>query len=98
MIHPRDDNSGGYDARDGRDERVAVQLCRLGGAHPRAASAAQDPAGSERRAGQLGRRVRGALHRFRPPLDPAGAADPGEPDPDTVLGPVRAAVDGTYAI
>ena len=47
MIHRRHDNGGGYDARDGRDERVAVQLCRSGGAHPRAASVAQDPAGGE---------------------------------------------------
>jgi hypothetical protein len=34
MIHPSHGNGGGDDARDGRDERVAVQLCRSGGAHP----------------------------------------------------------------
>ena len=39
--------------------------------------------------------VRGALHGFRPPLYRAGTADPGEPDPDPVLGPLRTAVDGT---
>ncbi|OYX40457.1 MAG: hypothetical protein B7Z02_18290, partial [Rhodobacterales bacterium 32-67-9] len=32
------------DARDGRDERVVVQLCRSGRAHPAASPTAQDPA------------------------------------------------------
>jgi len=38
------------------------------------------------------------LHRLWPPLDRAGTADPGQPDPDPVLGPLRAAVDGADAI
>ncbi len=43
MIHPRHDNGGGEDARDGRDEQVAVQLCRSGGADPAETPIAQDP-------------------------------------------------------
>ena len=35
-----------------------------------------------------------ALYTNLASLDPAGTSDPGEPDPDPVLGPVRAAVDG----
>jgi hypothetical protein len=38
------------------------------------------------------------LHGFRSSLYCARAADPGEPAPDTVLGPLRAAVDGTDAV
>jgi hypothetical protein len=35
MIRPRHGSDGGIDARDGRGERVAVRLCRSGGArHP----------------------------------------------------------------
>lgn len=48
----------------------------------------------DRRARQPRCQVRGALHPFRAPLDPAGTADPGEPDPDPVLGPLRATADG----
>ncbi len=35
---------------------------------------------------------------FGRPSIPAGAADQGEPDPDPVLGPLRAAVHGTDAV
>ena len=54
MIHLRQDGVGVDDAGNGREERVAVQLCRSLRAHPRAASAAEDPAGRERCAGEPG--------------------------------------------
>lgn len=100
MIHPRhgNGNGGGEDARDRRSKRVAVQLCRSGGAHPSTASAAQDPAGGEGGAGQPRCRVRGDLHRLGPPIDLIGAANPGQPDPDPVLGPVGVAVDGADVV
>ena len=77
MIHSRNDCGGGSDARNGHDERVAVQLRRSGRAHPRAAPAAQDQAGRQRRVGQFGCRFRGALHRLRAAFDPTRTVDPG---------------------
>ena len=35
---------------------------------------------------------------FGRPFYCAGAADPGEPDPDPVFGPLRTAIDGTDAV
>ena len=42
----------------------------------------------QRSACQRGCRVCGALYRFWSSFDPAGAADPGQPAPDPVLGPL----------
>lgn len=47
MIHLQNGNDGGGDARDGRDEQVAVQLCRSGRAHSAATPAAQDQTGGQ---------------------------------------------------
>ena len=44
------------------------------------------------------RKIRQVVNEALASLDPAGTADPGELDPDPVLGPLRAAVDGADAV
>lgn len=94
MIHFLRGDGGGWDARDGSGDEVAVQLCRPGGARPGGSSAAHYQTGGEQRAGEPGWRARRPLRRPWPALDPARAADPGEPVADPLLGAVRAAADG----